>query len=245
MRDMDQDKKIFHRDMTFEEWAIQQDKNNMKFEVIRYVHDKYPDSKLEKIEDKYNFWKRSYTDKLFKNLADKFHMDIKDFSAKYGDSFIRSDLKDKDKSWKTLRMLHNIICNYIIERYHLVIKVGDLQTPYCKKESDINKWFIENHSHLGLDKSERHQGSLDYDCRYKGIKYDRYLSYIHGSLYIDFIHDRFISVELEYLSSHFISHRHPIDTVDMIICYKKDKDIYYNIPKGEKIPILELSHMEV
>lgn len=43
-------------------------------------------------------------------------------------------------------------------------------------------------------------------------------------------------IELEQLSSNFEKHKH-IDTIDMIICYKKDKEL--------DIPILELSYKEV
>lgn len=39
-----------------------------------------------------------------------------------------------------------------------------------------------------------------------------------------------------------MAHRHDVDIVDMVICYRKDADIFYNNPKGEKVPILELSY---
>jgi hypothetical protein len=41
----------------------------------------------------------------------------------------------------------------------------------------------------------------------------------------------FMLIEIEYLSSNFVRHRHP-STIDMVICYKKDKDL--------SVPILEL-----
>jgi hypothetical protein len=41
----------------------------------------------------------------------------------------------------------------------------------------------------------------------------------------------FMLIELEYLSSNFVRHKHP-SVVDMVICYKKDRDL--------SVPVLEL-----
>jgi hypothetical protein len=41
----------------------------------------------------------------------------------------------------------------------------------------------------------------------------------------------FMLIELEYLSSNFVIHKHP-SMVDMVICYKKDRDL--------SVPVLEL-----
>lgn len=47
---MSQDKKIFHRDMTFEEWATQQDQTNIEFNAIERGHRSYPGYTLEDIK---------------------------------------------------------------------------------------------------------------------------------------------------------------------------------------------------
>lgn len=47
---MDQDKKIFHGDMTFGEWAAQQDQTNLEFNAIERGHRSYPGYTLEDIK---------------------------------------------------------------------------------------------------------------------------------------------------------------------------------------------------
>lgn len=47
---MDQDKKIFHGDMTFTEWAAQQDQTNIEFNAIERGHKSYPGYTLEDIK---------------------------------------------------------------------------------------------------------------------------------------------------------------------------------------------------
>lgn len=49
--------------------------------------------------------------------------------------------------------------------------------------------------------------------------------------FYEFVEAGFMLIELEYLSSNFVRHRHP-STIDMVICYKKDKDL--------SVPVLEL-----
>jgi hypothetical protein len=47
---MDQDKKIFHGDMTFTEWAAQQDQTNLEYNAIERGHRSYPGYTLEDIK---------------------------------------------------------------------------------------------------------------------------------------------------------------------------------------------------
>jgi|SRR3990167_2084605 len=53
---------------------------------------------------------------------------------------------------------------------------------------------------------------------------------IYNQFY-EFIEADFMFIELEYMSSNFVRHLHP-NIVDMVICYKKDKDL--------SVPVLEL-----
>ncbi len=53
---------------------------------------------------------------------------------------------------------------------------------------------------------------------------------IYNQFY-EFVEADFMLIELEYLSSNFVRHQHP-SVVDMVICYKKDKDL--------SAPVLEL-----
>lgn len=49
-------------------------------------------------------------------------------------------------------------------------------------------------------------------------------------------HGKIIRVELEFKSSNFLTHKHPIDQCDLIICWIKDK-------KNLDIEIIELRHL--
>ena len=56
---------------------------------------------------------------------------------------------------------------------------------------------------------------------------NRYMTEKHATIYnqfYEFIEADFMLIELEYLSSHFVTHKHP-SVVDMVVCYKKDKDL--------------------
>ncbi len=47
---MEQNKKIFHGDMTFEEWAMQQDQASLEFQAISKGHRSFPGYTLEDIK---------------------------------------------------------------------------------------------------------------------------------------------------------------------------------------------------
>jgi len=63
---------------------------------------------------------------------------------------------------------------------------------------------------------------------------NRYMSKKQVMIYNQFyelVEADFMLIELEYLSSNFVIHKHP-SMVDMVICYKKDRDL--------SVPVLEL-----
>jgi len=200
--------------------------------------------KNETIEWEYNNIR--YGEKIFqlRNLEDRLERDVEIYAEKYESAhdidICEPDIgKDKWIKWRDAhRRVLIILCNYIIDKCHILIKSGDIAVPYgCKKESDLYGWFRENCRHLGMADPEYHQGGIDYTCQYY---------YRHRNRYMinKFTSRESISIEIENLSSNFIRHRHNVDDVDMIICYEKDIDIFYDNPKGEKVPILELNYSE-
>jgi hypothetical protein len=63
---------------------------------------------------------------------------------------------------------------------------------------------------------------------------NRYMSKKQVTIYNQFyelVEADFMLIELEYLSSNFVKHKHP-SVVDMVICYRKDRDL--------SVPVLEL-----
>lgn len=177
-------------------------------------------------------------DRQFQNVCRKFCDDINTFHTKYGDKYGKAF--PNDRLYKVFKIKNNILCHYIVDICKLMHSSGKLTIPRCHDESDISKWFKESCTHLGIVPLERHQGGLDYWCRYRPDD-DMYTRLFSGILYTKYIYNSVLTIELEYLSSNFKLHKHPIDLVDMIICYRKDKDVYYNIFDDKKVPILELS----
>ncbi len=109
--------------------------------------------------------------------------------------------------------------------------------------------YRNRHSKFHIKGSGSYSG-IDYICKFidgisivdfqhcKNNNYcpflNRYMSekqIIMYNQFYEFVEASFMSVELEYLSSNFVRHKHP-STVDMVICYKKDKDL--------SVPVLEL-----
>lgn len=194
-------------------------------------------------EDKNN---TSYEEKVgqLRGLEEKLGKDMWTYDDKYEDIYNgmhdqflspdRPDNFDMDK-WMDIRKRKTIIiCNYIIDRCRVLIRSGDIPVPFvCKNEYDIHKWFRKNRRSLYITNTEYHQGGIDYHGFFEHTVPGRG-TYREG-----------ISIEIENLSGNFIRHRHDIDMVDMIICYKKDMDIFCDHPKGEKLPILELNYMEM
>ena len=73
-------------------------------------------------------------------------------------------------------------------------------------EADVEKYFEAQHKELGFTRilKKQHDRTPDYICLRNGKK---------------------VKVELEYLSSSFIQHRHKVEDVDVVICVSKDKEI--------------------
>lgn len=179
--------------------------------------------------------------KDYKDIINRFCVNIKKFSDDHGNEFLKPI--NNDSFWIAQRRLHDIICNHEIERYHFLINNNYLDTFHNinKSEGDIGKWFRNNCNNLGFSIMDYNYAGIDYGCRYNYL-----INYLLYSMLpfdiFNLIHGRYMHIELEYLSSNFLLHKHPVDLVDMIICYRKDKDIYYNIPEGHNVQILELNH---
>lgn len=228
---------------------------NVKGEyVTKKEYNEYRRQRKSQISEE---WMKKKIDATEKNIVDrrinsrlgdvtkKFFMDIKEFVDKY---------KDNDDHSTVGKIGHDIICDYIIRRGRLIFDSHILPIPYINNEPDLNKWFEDYHctdhkncafSILGLKVLGRHIKGIDYMCEYRYefcCPNDLPCPYIPIQNFLDIdTYDSFnmmtdpnFLIELEYVSSNFIKHRHPNDIVDMIICYKKDIDI------GD-IPILELS----
>lgn len=186
----------------------------------------------------------SYGEKIsqLRSLEERLEADIKIYAKKYEDAHdidISNPYLPKNKwiEWKDARRrILIILCNYIIDKCHVLIKSGDIAIPFsCRKESDLYAWFRKNRRHLGIVSAEYHQGGTDYRCQYEH-------NHRLNCTINQFAGGKRMSIEMEYLSSNFIRHRHDVDYTDMIICYEKDMDIFYDNPKGEKVPILELNY---
>ena len=124
-----------------------------------------------------------------------------------------------------------------------MINIGFLKIPNFGSEGEMSRWLKENRHHLGIIKIGTHQGGIDYECiyRYSGMTFYPFLPlYLPFDIIYEFIHDKYMNIELEHSSKNFIVHKHSVDLVDMIICHKKNKDIYYHDQEDIKVPILEL-----
>lgn len=85
-------------------------------------------------------------------------------------------------------------------------------------ELDLRQWFKENYSSLGFSRiiKENFKGFPDFIVLNNG-KQKR--------------------IELETLSSNFIRHKHPTNSVDLVICLKEDVPL--------KVPVMELRGFEL
>lgn len=91
-----------------------------------------------------------------------------------------------------------------LDKDGIPIRVDGLPVVFC--ESDICKWFEENFKALDFQKiSEPQSIGPDYITTDKGGNVKK--------------------VEIEYLSSRFLMHKHDVRKVDFVICGKKDKGI--------------------
>jgi hypothetical protein len=144
------------------------------------------------------------------------------------------------------KKLRKIICNYIIERFHLMCEIYKIKIPYFKNErDDMESWFKKNCGYFfDLGIISRHNHGIDYLCEYgfdplmlSFISKDKKVSdFFNKFIDQDDLHKecgtKHLQIELEYQSGNFILHKHPIEHTDMVICFKKDKHI--------DVPILEL-----
>lgn len=192
------------------------------------------------------------------DIDKKFYANIEKFVSNNSDNV---DIMDRIKIFKTGR---DVICEYIIERYNLLIRSNAIHIPDFKNEHDINRWFKENCNNIGLEIFTHHKrhsrfnitgcgdyGGIDYICKisdgfgfqscvnnYYSPHLNLFMNDNQKKIYDKFceiVEADFLPIELEYLSGNFIKHKHP-DIVSMVICFKKDKDI--------STPVLELKNTE-
>lgn len=168
-------------------------------------------------------------------IRNEFCKDIKEFVSKYESDYRLS--KDADTWWVYRRIMAFTLCDHIIKKFHYNATIYDVSIPDFGSEGDISRWFRENYYLFDFADIRRSQyQNFDYDCQYadndimirlgldeRSLKFfDDYINY--SKLYL--------TIELEYLSSNFVDHKHSAKLVDMVICYKKDKKL--------SVPILEL-----
>jgi hypothetical protein len=147
--------------------------------------------------------------------------------------------------------------NLLIKKNALYVPKCKNENDVCRWfEENCNNLCLEIATHR-TNSSKFHikgsgsYGGIDHICRFIdgasdqcGFHYckdnnyrpflNRYMSEKQRMIYnqfYEFIEADFMLIELEYLSSHFVTHKHP-SVIDMVICYKKDKDL--------SVPVLTL-----
>lgn len=176
----------------------------------------------------------------YQRINDKFWLDIYEFVSKYG---VKEDISYRHR-------ISKIFVDHITEKLHHVTKINGEFVPTCHEERHVDTWMRYNYTLLGFSYVAFYSSSYP-DCN---CVFDLKLSKIFPKLYNDEKHLIYnflvgrrngynMAIELEYLSSNFKYHKHNPDNVDMIICYKKDREIFdsYNVP----VPILELKSFGV
>ena len=194
---------------------------------------------------------------VLERIDKKFCANIEEFMNNYGHKFHTMSLRERSEAIKTGK---DIVINFILDRSNIIIESNAIYIPDCKGESDMMRWFNENCNNLciGIPMiSTRHVkdgvdicsfiGGMDHngycykqqnavyceDNHYRPLL-NKYMGnkqrQVYGKFY-EFIGAQSISIELEDISSNFVRYKHP-STVDMVICYEKDKDI--------RVPVLEL-----
>lgn len=229
-------------DYILEEWENKLEKAELDLQERRRYKPPY-----EILED----------EEKLKNIDKKFCMNIEEFYNKY---MADNSHKDLDKKPKIIESGLDIIYSFIIERFKFLINSDMVAIPDCKGEPDTNRWFQENCNNLGFiivgRHSKSHKGSndysgIDYICKF--VDSDEYGPFSCNDNYycprmirymtdnqiqayrkfLEFIDAGSLVIEIEHLSSNFIRHRHPKALVNMIVCYKKDKEL--------SIPILDIN----
>lgn len=92
-----------------------------------------------------------------------------------------------------------------------------MNKPIIKLEKEFSEWFKKNYKKYGFSEIVKHNVSTSPD-------------------YIMIKGNKEVGVELETLSSNFITHKHQIDKIDFVVCLVKDLDL--------GIPIIVVDELE-
>lgn len=216
-------------------------RKHRKIEILDNWTDKL-ESAYEK-ECRYN----SYAYDKIENITKEFFEKIKDYIEKYKNIDLHND-----DFWNIVNIGHDIIYDYITKRCRIMIDYNLIPLPILEGEKELNMWFTDNHGSpfenyvfkaLGFEVLHRHVKGIDYQCKYRYenccmmdmpgpyIPISKMIDKNIYDIFIELIDNKSFLIELEDLSGNFLLHKH--GHADMIICYKKDKDI-------DNIRILEL-----
>lgn len=207
------------------------------------------DNWADKLESAYEKECRYNSDAYdeIENITKEFFEKIKDYVEKYKNIGMHND-----NFWNIVNIGHDIIYDYITKRCRIMIDYNIIPLPILDGEKELNLWFTDNHGStfenyvfkaLGFEVLHRHIKGIDYQCKYRYenccmmdmpgpyIPISKMIDKNIYDIFIELIDNNSFLIELEDLSSNFLLHKH--GHADMIICYKKDKDI-------DNIRILEL-----
>ena len=95
-----------------------------------------------------------------------------------------------------------------------------------RKEAEFKKWFVENHTKLGFSKIIRKDIGICPD-------------------FIMLKEGKEVGVELETVSSNFLSHKHSLDDVDEIICIIKDMELGKPVTAVDELEFVGNSNKKV
>ena len=202
--------------------------------------------KLESAYEKECRYNSEAYDKI-ENITNQFFEKIKDYVEKYKNIDMHND-----DFWNIVNIGHDIIYDYITKRCRIMIDYNIIPLPDIEGENEVNLWFTDNHGStfenyvfktLGFEVLHRHVKGIDYQCKYRYenccmmdmpgpyIPISKMIDKNIYDIFIELVDNKSFLIELEDLSGNFLLHKH--GHADMIICYKKDKDI-------DNIRILEL-----
>lgn len=199
----------------FEYKGLENDLYKVLMDILTYPRIVYDDNE-EYLMKNYLYDIIKKDGKKFEIISDYIYMCIKEWTNIYSmyyknhPSNYRYILEIEVKKEIEKHLCDNYT-NAVRKDRTLIPSFGDF---HC--ETNLDKWFKKNYNIFGFTDIVRHNiDGIDYICK---------------------CDDRHLSIGLEYESGNFILHGHNPDTVDIVICYKKDKDLSMPI-----IPILELS----
>ncbi len=194
--------------------------------------------KLESAYEKECRYNSDAYDKI-ENITKDFFEKIKNYVEKYKNV----DMHNND-FWNIINIGHDIIYDYIIKRCRILIDYNLIPLPIIDGENELNMWFTDNHGSqyenyvfnaLGFEVLHRHIKGIDYQCRYRYenccmidmpgpyIPKGKMIENNIYDIFIELIDNKSFLIELEDLSGNFLLHGH--GHADLIICYKKDKNI--------------------